>query len=95
MEFPLCSSDLFRNSLRFTFDVTFFLTLDGTTDMTRTVHFGNPTDREKDAFTRVLKGFIAVATAVFPPNAPVRRNAIDKLTKKTHTKKKIISLAPI
>lgn len=24
MEFPLCSSDLFRNSLRFTFDMTFF-----------------------------------------------------------------------
>lgn len=46
--------------------------LDGTTDITRTIHFGNATEREKDAFTRVLKGFIAVATAIFPPNAPVK-----------------------
>lgn len=45
--------------------------LDGTTDITRTIHFGNATEGEKDAFTRVLKGFIAVATAIFPPNAPV------------------------
>ncbi|XP_055315123.1 xaa-Pro aminopeptidase 1-like [Sitodiplosis mosellana] len=43
---------------------------DGTTDMTRTVHFGTPSDTEKDAFTRVLKGFISVATAVFPRGAP-------------------------
>lgn len=35
------------------------------------MHFGEPSDKEKDAFTRVLKGFIAVATAVFPPGAPV------------------------
>lgn len=39
-----------------------------------TIHFGNATEKEKDAFTRVLKGFIAVATAVFPPNAPVCNN---------------------
>lgn len=45
--------------------------IDGTTDITRTVHFGEPCDKEKDAFTRVLKGFISVATAVFPPGAPV------------------------
>ncbi|XP_031619772.1 xaa-Pro aminopeptidase ApepP-like [Contarinia nasturtii] len=43
---------------------------DGTTEMARTVHFGRPTPDEKNAFTRVLKGFISVATAVFPPNAP-------------------------
>ena len=29
---------------------------DGTTDVTRTMHFGEPTDFEKEAFTRVLKG---------------------------------------
>jgi len=40
--------------------------LDGTTDVTRTVHFGSPTPEEKDAFTRVLKGHIALATSVFP-----------------------------
>lgn len=30
--------------------------LDGTTDVTRTFHFGKPTPEEKDAFTRVLLG---------------------------------------
>ena len=39
---------------------------DGTTDVTRTVHFGHPTEREKDAYTRVLKGVIAIASAIFP-----------------------------
>ena len=29
---------------------------DGTTDVTRTLHFGNPTEYEKECFTRVLKG---------------------------------------
>lgn len=45
---------------------------DGTTDTTRTVHFGTPTDFEMEAFTRVLKGFISMGTATFPPKAPVR-----------------------
>lgn len=40
--------------------------LDGTTDVTRTFHFGKPTDLEKKAFTLVLKGFIALDCAVFP-----------------------------
>jgi len=40
--------------------------LDGTTDITRTFHFGEPTAEEKDAYTRVLKGFIALSRAVFP-----------------------------
>ncbi|KAL7656065.1 hypothetical protein ACMYSQ_005192 [Aspergillus niger] len=40
--------------------------LDGTTDVTRTFHFGNPTDLEKKAFTLVLKGLISIDTAVFP-----------------------------
>lgn len=29
---------------------------DGTTDTTRTVHFGAPTEEERDAYTRVLLG---------------------------------------
>lgn len=29
--------------------------VDGTTDITRTVHFGQPTAREKECFTRVLQ----------------------------------------
>ena len=39
---------------------------DGTTDITRTIHFGTPTERERRAFTRVLQGHIAVDRAVFP-----------------------------
>lgn len=39
---------------------------DGTTDVTRTVITGTPTDEMRDRFTRVLKGHIALATAVFP-----------------------------
>jgi Xaa-Pro aminopeptidase len=40
--------------------------IDGTTDITRTVPIGEPTAEMRDRFTRVLKGHIAVATAVFP-----------------------------
>eukprot|EP00045_Choanoeca_perplexa_P005437 m.46133 g.46133 ORF g.46133 m.46133 type:complete len:607 (+) comp13119_c0_seq2:83-1903(+) len=39
---------------------------DGTTDVTRTVHFGQPTQHEKDCFTRVLQGHIALSRAKFP-----------------------------
>jgi Xaa-Pro aminopeptidase len=39
---------------------------DGTTDVTRTVVVGAGTDEMRDRFTRVLKGHIAIATAVFP-----------------------------
>ncbi|MBZ6377052.1 X-Pro aminopeptidase [Pacificimonas flava] len=39
---------------------------DGTTDITRTIIVGDPTAEMKDRFTRVLKGHIALATAVFP-----------------------------
>jgi Xaa-Pro aminopeptidase len=40
--------------------------LDGTTDITRTVAVGMPTAEMRDRFTRVLKGHIAIARAVFP-----------------------------
>ena len=42
--------------------------LDGTTDITRTIWVGpgQPTAEMKDRFTRVLKGHIAIALAVFP-----------------------------
>src|SRR5687768_3261043 len=39
---------------------------DGTTDVTRTVAIGEPTAEMRDRFTRVLKGHIAIARAVFP-----------------------------
>ncbi|WP_290431078.1 aminopeptidase P family protein [Muribaculum intestinale] len=38
----------------------------GTTDITRTISLGNPTDDERHDFTLVLKGHIALARAVFP-----------------------------
>ncbi|KAI9289036.1 peptidase M24, structural domain-containing protein [Umbelopsis sp. AD052] len=39
---------------------------DGTTDVTRTYHFGQPNDYEKRCFTRVLQGHIAIDRCVFP-----------------------------
>ncbi|QIL01752.1 aminopeptidase P family protein [Sphingomonas sinipercae] len=40
--------------------------VDGTTDITRTVPIGTPTDEMRDRFTRVLQGHIAIDTALFP-----------------------------
>lgn len=40
--------------------------LDGTTDITRTISLGSPTAQEKSDFTLVMKGHIALATAIFP-----------------------------
>jgi Xaa-Pro aminopeptidase len=39
---------------------------DGTTDVTRTVAVGEPTQEMRDRFTRVLQGHIAIARMVFP-----------------------------
>ncbi|MBA4225905.1 MAG: X-Pro aminopeptidase [Hyphomonas sp.] len=41
--------------------------LDGTTDVTRTVPIGTPTEEMRANYTRVLKGHIALATVRFPP----------------------------
>jgi Xaa-Pro aminopeptidase len=55
---------------------------DGTTDITRTVVIGTPNDEMRDRFTRVLRGHIAIATAVFPEGAsgaqldPLARTAL-------------------
>jgi len=40
--------------------------LDGTTDITRTLCLGSPTEEQKDSFTRVLKGMIDLLTTSFP-----------------------------
>jgi Xaa-Pro aminopeptidase len=40
--------------------------LNGTTDITRTVAIGIPSAEQNDRFTRVLKGHIALASALFP-----------------------------
>jgi Xaa-Pro aminopeptidase len=39
---------------------------DGTTDVTRTIAIGEPSAEMRDRFTRVLRGHIAIARAVFP-----------------------------
>src|SRR6202790_4723788 len=39
---------------------------DGTTDVTRTIAVGEPTPEMRDRFTRVLRGHIGIACAVFP-----------------------------
>lgn len=56
--------------------------LDGTTDVTRTVYIDNgkgAPDEEKDRFTRVLKGHIAIAAARFP--AGTHGSQIDALAR--------------
>lgn len=40
--------------------------LSGTTDITRTLSTGKPSDEERDRYTRVLKGMIAISMARFP-----------------------------
>lgn len=42
---------------------------DGTTDITRTISLGNPTEEEKKIYTLVLKGHIALSECVFPDSA--------------------------
>ncbi|KAL8270307.1 hypothetical protein Esti_005742 [Eimeria stiedai] len=40
--------------------------LGGTTDVTRTMHLGSPTKRQREAFTLVLKGVIGLTSQKFP-----------------------------
>lgn len=41
--------------------------------VTRTIHFGTPTRYERECFTRVLKGHIALTKVVFPNGVPGSR----------------------
>ncbi|KAK9678236.1 hypothetical protein RND81_11G198200 [Saponaria officinalis] len=52
---------------------------DGTTDITRTVHFGQPSAHEKACYTAVLKGHIALGNARFPKGT--NGNALDILAR--------------
>jgi Xaa-Pro aminopeptidase len=52
---------------------------DGTTDVTRTVAIGTPTAEMRDRFTRVLKGHVAVARALFPDGT--RGSQLDTLAR--------------
>jgi len=47
--------------------------LDATTDITRTVCLGCPTIRQKDHFTRVLKGLISLSSTSFPQGTTGRQ----------------------
>ncbi|EGC32771.1 hypothetical protein DICPUDRAFT_155235 [Dictyostelium purpureum] len=40
--------------------------LDGTTDVTRTLHYGTPSQHEIDCYTRVLRGHIGLGSLKFP-----------------------------
>ncbi len=52
---------------------------DGTTDITRTIAIGTPSDEHKRNFTLVLKGHIALATAIFPKGT--RGSQLDSLAR--------------
>ncbi|XP_053978768.1 xaa-Pro aminopeptidase 1-like isoform X1 [Hylaeus volcanicus] len=53
--------------------------LDGTTDVTRTLHFGTPTEKQKKAYTRVLIGAIQLSSLVFPSG--LKSNYMDVLAR--------------
>ncbi|XP_076166022.1 xaa-Pro aminopeptidase ApepP isoform X2 [Ptiloglossa arizonensis] len=52
---------------------------DGTTDVTRTLHFGNPTNFERECFTRVFKGQYRLSSAIFP--SMIQGNYLDTLAR--------------
>lgn len=54
--------------------------LDGTTDITRTIALGEPTEQMKEDFTRALKGMIGIANCKFP--AGIRGCLIDAFARK-------------
>jgi Xaa-Pro aminopeptidase len=53
---------------------------DGTTDVTRTVAIGEPTEEMRDRFTRVLQGHIGIDTARFP--AGTRGSQLDSFARR-------------
>lgn len=55
--------------------------LDGTTDVTRTLHFGNPTPKERECFTHVLKGHIQLAKMIFPRQ--IKGNSLDSFARQS------------
>lgn len=49
----------------------------GTTTVTRTIHLGVPSQKERTAYTNVLRGIIRLSTLVFPEN--LRPSELDAL----------------
>ena len=58
--------------------------LDGTTDITRTTHFGGkaPTAFQKEAYTRVLRGCLDLERVVWPAKARIAGGDMDTLARK-------------
>jgi Xaa-Pro aminopeptidase len=56
--------------------------LDGTTDVTRTFHFGKPMQEEKDSYTRVLLGNLDVERVRWPKTANITGGDIDVLARR-------------
>ena len=56
--------------------------LDGTTDTTRTVHFGEPSDWEKECYTRVLLGNLDLVRVVWPKWSNLSGNEIELLARR-------------
>ncbi|CAG9328563.1 unnamed protein product [Blepharisma stoltei] len=56
--------------------------LDGTIDTTRTMHFGSPTDWEKECYTRVLLGNLGVERLVWPEYNRMSGNEVDVVARK-------------
>ncbi|XP_011644972.1 xaa-Pro aminopeptidase ApepP isoform X1 [Pogonomyrmex barbatus] len=54
---------------------------DGTTDVTRTFHFGEPTNFERECFTRVFKGQCRLSTTIFP--FKTKGNYLDTLARES------------
>lgn len=59
--------------------------LDGTTDITRTVHFGGkpPTDFQKEAYTRVLLGTLDIERIIWPSNLTISGADMDILARRS------------
>jgi glutathione-disulfide reductase len=56
--------------------------LDGTIDTTRTLHFGRPTEREKECFTRVLLGNLDLERVKWPKSSRITGNDLDVIARK-------------
>eukprot|EP00826_Nyctotherus_ovalis_P010861 TRINITY_DN1283_c0_g2_i10.p1 TRINITY_DN1283_c0_g2~~TRINITY_DN1283_c0_g2_i10.p1 ORF type:complete len:406 (+),score=137.95 TRINITY_DN1283_c0_g2_i10:827-2044(+) len=56
--------------------------LDGTTDVTRTVHFTTPTEYQREMYTRVLRGNLSLERAVFPNKEQITGAMLDMYTRK-------------
>lgn len=59
--------------------------LDGTTDITRTVHFGgkHPTHFQKEAYTRILIGVLDIERIVWPSNTTISGADMDILARRS------------